>query len=218
MHPFFDRLRRRAYDALSVEDHVEDAHGWIQPGFEEALDAVSERLAGDVVIAEVGSWKGASALRIAEKFGPRLKTLVCVDTWLGAPEFYTTFIDDPKRFSDEEYDRGWPQVFHVFTKNVKKRNFHDVVVPFPISSAQAVDVFRYHGIEFDAVYIDAAHEHDAVLADAEAYWPLVRQGGVMWGDDYGNGAFPGLKLAVDEFVEAHGLSLSVVGQQWMIYK
>lgn len=219
MHPFFEHLRRRAYDALDVKDHVEDVRGWIQPGFDDALHAISEKLPGtDLVIAEVGTWKGASSIRIAEKFGSRLKTLVCVDTWLGAPEFYTTFIDDPQRFSDDEYDRGWPTVFHVFTKNVKKRGLHDVVVPFPMSSAQASDVFEYHHIEFDAVYIDAAHEYDAVAADVKKYWPLVRDGGVIWGDDYGNASFPGLKRAVDEFVEKNGHELVVMGEQWMVFK
>lgn len=222
MHAFLDRLKRRTYDDLDVGDHVEDLSGWIQPGFDDALDIVSDTLGDDVVLAEVGTWKGASAVRIASKFGSRLNALVCVDTWLGAPEFYTEFIDEPGRFSNDVVENGWPQVFHVFTKNVKKRGLDDLVVPFPISSGQAPHVFGYYDIVFDGVYIDAAHEYEAVAADLAAYWKLVRPGGVMWGDDYdgqtGSEHCPGVKKAVDEFVAAHGVRFDVRGLQWMMFK
>ena len=48
---------------------------------------------------EVGSWTGGSALQFAsrlQQLGPGNK-LLCIDTWLGAPEFYTSGLRDEMR-------------------------------------------------------------------------------------------------------------------------
>lgn len=42
----------------------------------------------------------------------------------------------------------------------------------------------------DFVYLDARHDRDGVLADLWAYWPKVRLGGVIAGDDYTEQAEP----------------------------
>ena len=63
--------------------------------------------------------------------------------------------------------------------------------------------------ELDFVYIDAAHEYDAVRADIDAWHSRVRPGGLLCGHDYYDGfragAMYGVARAVDEFCDAHGL-------------
>ena len=39
-----------------------------------------------------------------------------------------------------------------------------------------------------AVYVDAAHETSAALRDMTAYWPLLKPGGILFGDDAKNAA------------------------------
>jgi len=217
MHPFLERIKGNAYDNLSVEGYQPDVHGWVQDGFDTCLNIVSEKFKNnsDMVVFEVGSWKGASAVKIAEKFKGKLDALVCIDTWLGAPEFYTQFLDEPGRMMTNNLN-GWPQIFYIFTKNMKTCGYSDVVVPFPISSVQGADVMRYYGIKADVIYIDAAHEYDAVLADLEAYRDLVKEGGILWGDDYGHTLFPGLSKAVDFFAAKYGYAVQVYGINWII--
>ena len=221
---FVQRLRSNAFSDLDVSSHELDLQGWVQPGFEESLRVVADALAGardsasprrDLTVFEIGTWKGASACKIADALKGRLRSLVCVDTWLGAPEFYTTFIDEPCRFANDHV-HGWPQTYHTFIKNVKALGHDDVVVPFPISSAQAAVVLRFYDIRAHAIYVDASHEYDAVLADLEAFRDLVLPGGIMWGDDYGHPLFPGLAKAVDEFAARHGYGVEVRGINWMI--
>ena len=57
-----------------------------------------------------------------------------------------------------------------------------------------------------------------MLADLEAYRDLVKSGGVLWGDDYATGTshFPGVRDAVNCFVEKYGYSLEVYGYNWII--
>lgn len=217
MHHFLKRLNGNAFDGLSVEGYEQDMQGWIQSGFDESLETVAEHLKNtrDIVVFEVGTWKGASADKIAARLKPKLECLVCIDTWLGAPEFYTTFIDEPCRFSNC-HEHGWPQVYHTFIKNMKARGHADVIAPFPISSVQAAEVLKHYGIKAHAIYVDASHEYDAVLADLEAYKDLVHEGGILWGDDYGHEFFPGLAKAVDEFAAKYGYRVQTRGINWMI--
>ena len=63
--------------------------------------------------------------------------------------------------------------------------------------------FADGALEF--VYVDATHLYADAARDLAAWWPKLRVGGVMAGDDYFNGYVPhakytfGVKDAVDEF-------------------
>lgn len=64
---------------------------------------------------------------------------------------------------------------------------------------------------FDFVYIDATHTYEAVRDDLAAWYPKVREGGLLCGHDYMDGLFHGkqfgVKQAVDEFALATGHSV-----------
>ena len=221
---FVARLRRQAFSELDTSSHAVDLQGWVNPGFDDALTRASEHLAAQaadagVTVVEVGSWKGASTCRIAERLkalGREATTLVAVDTWLGAPEFYTWGLEDPARGASLAPDRGYPTVFYTFTKNVKALGHADVVAPFPMSSHQAAAVLGHHGLSADALYLDASHEYEAVLQDLQHWFPIVRAGGMLWGDDYSD--WPGVRRAVDEFAALHDLPVEVLHTQWVMWK
>lgn len=50
------------------------------------------------------------------------------------------------------------------------------------SSVQAAR--RFANGEVDYVYLDARHTYDAVTEDLEAWWPKVKPGGILAGEDY----------------------------------
>ena len=69
----------------------------------------------------------------------------------------------------------------------------------------------------DWAYIDGDHTYDAVRLDVSAWWPMVRSGGLLMGDDYGRPPLPlrpfattwwddGVTRAVDEFVAGEHLA------------
>ena len=87
----------------------------------------------------------------------------------------------------------------------------------------------------DFIYVDASHLYADVRADLEAWWPKLKHGGLMAGDDYFNGYVPlakytfGVKDAVDEFASAHNHRVYITSrawvhhdaalmQQWYVYK
>ena len=65
-------------------------------------------------IVEVGSWKGRSAAFMAVEIINSNKKIKfdCVDTWLGAVEFWDQFADTPER--DLMLVNGYPQIYYQF--------------------------------------------------------------------------------------------------------
>ena len=92
-------------------------------------------------------------------------------------------IDAPDRGGALERVGGWPTVFRTFARNLKKAGHADVSAPLPISSREGARVLAHWEVAADAIFIDAAHEYAAALEDMVAYWPLLRPGGVFFGDD-----------------------------------
>ena len=190
---FLARLTSDAFDGLDVTRHALDTSGWTNvAGIRLALAPLLERDTArrDVVVVEVGAWRGGSACAIATALkaapalaGARLH-VVSVDTWLGGPDFWSKWtIDAPDRGGALERVGGWPTVFRTFARNLKKAGHADVSAPLPISSREGARVLAHWEVAADAIFIDAAHEYAAALEDMVAYWPLLRPGGVFFGDD-----------------------------------
>lgn len=172
-----------------------DVSGWGSDSaiFGELIEAVRPRL-----IIEVGTWKGASALHMArccDDLGLDTK-IICVDTWLGAREFWTD-TSDPTRYGSLLRIYGWPNVYYQFLANVVRAGQQDRIYPFPQTSLIAGRLLQAWSVQADLIYIDGSHDHDDVFADMRLYWPLVRKGGVLFGDDYTT--FADVKRAVDTF-------------------
>jgi hypothetical protein len=171
--------------------------GWNSdaPIFGELLERVRPK-----VIIEVGTWHGGSAIHMAgeaKKLGisPRI---ICVDTWLGAEEFWTTANLGDDR--DLKRRNGWPEVYFDFLGNVVAAGHQDLIHPMPMSSTVGARVLAFHKILAGLIYIDASHDYDDVRSDIRNFRPLLLPGGVMFGDDY---SWPSVARAVaDEAPEA----------------
>jgi predicted O-methyltransferase YrrM len=85
------------------------------------------------------------------------------------------------------------------------------------------EVARLLGGGFDFIFLDGDHFYEGVKKDVEGYYPLVRQGGLLMGHDYGGkgdqkGRF-GVQRAVDDFAEAHSHKVVVEKHQvWWFRK
>ncbi|MBI3549126.1 MAG: class I SAM-dependent methyltransferase [Elusimicrobia bacterium] len=201
------------YAGFDPGPYPEDLQGWgsTEPNLHALIDESRPTLA-----IEVGSWKGASAVFM----GSRLKRqtppgkLLCVDTWLGALEFWTD-PGDETRYKSLGLRHGYPSVYYQFLANVVRAGLRDIVIPFPQTSTIAAKWLRKNGVRAELVYIDASHDEDDVLSDLQNYWPLVTDRGVLFGDDYD---WPSVRDAVDRFTRDNGFAFERVGLQWVIRK
>lgn len=93
----------------------------------------------------------------------------------------------------------------------------DVVEILNMSSPEAAELFVDDYVTF--VFIDGSHDYQSVKADIEAWWPKVKAGGVLAGDDY-QPSWPGVIQAVHEFSEQIGLDFYISPNtcHWVIKK
>ncbi len=223
---FIETMRHKAFDDLDIRGHDVDLTGWMSTDsftslFAAALDGLPPKDAKQLKIVEVGTWKGLSAATMARMCidrGLKNVRIVCVDTWLGSPEYYTQRGIKRKDMGlSLKQINGYPAVYFTFAKNMKKLQLDKVIAPLPLPSAQAYDVLKHYKIRADIVYIDAAHEYDAVLLDIKKYFEILKPGGTMIGDDY-HKTWPGVIKAVDEFCFHHQIETVVDGSVWSLRK
>ena len=201
------------YDGMTAEPIVKPAQGWTTAYYPEAVKEFLRSKTHPIVIVEIGTWLGASAIQVADIIRDmgRKDVIICVDTWLGSPEH---FLGMPKK-------NGFPQIYTQFLQNIVNHGHTDRVLPLPLPSLQAIDILmpllRNLG-GADLIYIDAAHEYLPVYMDIRTYWPLLKAGGRMLGDDYTQ-HWPGVKKAVNQFTDEHTLECVILNDWvWQIDK
>ena len=85
------------------------------------------------------------------------------------------------------------ELFNIFTLNC---NVNDIVTPIQGKSLDAVSMFEDESIDF--IFIDASHEYKDVLSDITSWYPKLKPGGLIAGDDYSK-CWSGVIRAVDEY-------------------
>ena len=201
------------YQDFPLAEYPGDLQGWGSQSV--AFDELLARLK-PVRIIEVGTWKGGSAIHmatVAHKLGI-CPEIICVDTWLGAVEFWTDQ-KDPDRYLALKCRNGYPSVYYQFVANVIHQECEDLITPFPQTATIAALWFRRYGVQAGLIYIDGSHEEDDVYADLVSYWDLVLPGGILAGDDW---AWDGVRLAASRFAKEQGLKITHLADKWYLEK
>ena len=176
-------------DSLVMDNWRNIGCGWPQKRERAGLDLIKE----GAVCLEAGAWKGHLSERILLRNPSELHL---VDLWAGDEQDWSTWGRRPKNhFVNQGMEKIYEGVKGLFKDDnrVTIHRTHSRGVSFPKEY-------------FDWVYIDADHAYESVLADLEFYYPLVKRGGVICGDDYNWTEEVG--RAVDEF--AKKMKLKVV--------
>jgi hypothetical protein len=186
-------INKNIYNEI-LPSGIEQVPGWqsYSPVFKQLIEQVKPK-----VIIEVGTWLGASAINMA-KITKELNLntkIYCVDTWLGAEEFWTHNKHTPER--DLKLKNGYPQIYFDFISNVKQHNVEDIITPIPNTSYIGSLILKHYNIAADLIYIDGSHEYIDVKNDINTYMQILNPGGIMFGDDYVD-CWPGVRRAVKE--------------------
>ncbi|NGX60072.1 MAG: hypothetical protein KR126chlam3_01234 [Chlamydiae bacterium] len=185
-------------------------HGWYVNG--NAMETLIRKNNAKVVI-ELGSWLGASTRHIASVL-PDDGIVYAVDHWLGSQD-HEMFSPD---FFPDLYEL-LPVLYEQFLSNVIHANLTDKIIPVRKSTLEAVSQFYEKGISPDIVYVDASHDEESVYNDLVAYYPLVKDHGIICGDDWGWGQdFPVMK-AVQRFAKENNLRIEIPNNwMWVLYE
>jgi len=123
---------------------------------------------------------------------------------LFAVDFYKPYVED-NRIIDNS--RHWKEAY------TRLKPYRNRIVFLKTDSVKAAGLIPY---QVDFAYIDGAHDYENVKRDIKAFYPLVREKGVLGGHDY---FFPGVKKAVKELVEEKKMKLYTGSySDWWIIK
>ena len=203
------------YEGFEYLQHQCDLQGW---GYENPILYDAIKLIRPSLIFEVGSWKGASAIRMAQCLREQgiPGCIICVDTWLGAPEHFMVR-DHADYFQSLKFKHGYPQLYYQFLANVMHSGVQDIIVPLAQTSGNAATILKELGLKANLIYIDGSHNYTDVYLDLREYWELLTLDGVLIGDDY-HFIWHGVVRAVKQFSKERGLRYFLSKEKFLFRK
>ena len=199
------------YKDLQFDDNMKlDIQGWNSTNviFRDLIEHEKPKL-----IIEVGSWKGASAIHMANVIKElKLDTkIICIDTWLGGHETWDKETED---YTSLNLKNGYPTLYRQFLYNVVNSGHSDIIVPLSNTSNIAFLILKKLDIKADLIYIDGSHYEEDVYNDMKNYNSLLNECCIMFGDDYWQ---EGVKKATERFSKE--FEKQITGQNfWMSYE
>ena len=178
--------------------------------FPKAIQAIKPR-----IIIEIGSWKGASAIRCA-KLSKKYRTkIICVDTWLGTVNNFLKKDGLPENSMMRRH--GYPHLYYQFLANVVKTKNTKRIYPLIQTSNNAYAVLSHYKVIAGIIYIDASHEFNDVYNDLNNYWNILTDNGIIIGDDLER---KGVKQALELFTIEKDLNayLSKGTNKFIVFK
>ena len=209
------QVRRILFDVDPYENlersFPEDLQGWgaDDPIFRALLVEVKPNL-----IVEVGTWKGASAVHMADickKFEINAE-IVCIDTWLGNWQHWAR-PDGIGSKTDLKLHNGLPMIYYQFLSNVVGRGHSDIITPLPLTGVAGAKLFAHYGLQPDLIYIDGDHEYETVIFDLRGWLGRVAHRGILFGDDY---QWPGVRKAVNEIAAEGNWTPDIRGNKFIL--
>ena len=189
--------------------HSIDLQGWDSKHtiFDEIISHVKPEL-----IVEVGTWKGASAIHMAQickRHGLQTE-IVCIDTWLGNWQHWSRLAGVGSR-DDLKIINGHPHLYYQFMSNVIHSGFTQTITPLSLTGVAGAKLFEHYGIRPEIIYIDGDHEYESVFFDLRLWLKQMAPNGVLIGDDYN---WPGVRKAADELAMEENLYMKTHGQKF----
>ena len=189
-----------------MKHFYENIQGWsefIIP-FYEHMVATSDNGA---TFVEVGAWKGRSIAYLATEIINSDKAIFvhAVDTWLGSKEHLK------QGFRDDIIN---DKIYYEYLNNIEP--VKDWVNSIRLPSVEAAKIFYDNSL--DLVLLDGDHTTNGVMNDIEAWWPKIKPGGILAGDDYDSTYWPSVCKAVHDKFGYNDIHLFGTGGIWFKIK
>lgn len=166
-------------------------------------EAICDFLDRDQVGAEIGVYKGG----FGEFLLAHCTKLYLVDPWYRVKGFWST---------DIELDSRAQTVIDILTvyKNEIDKGQVEVIIDYSVNFFNSVP-----DDHFDFIYLDSSHKYEQTVTELFAARRVVKNGGIICGDDYTddpNSKHYGVFQAISEAVQDRWLMLETVrSRQWI---
>jgi len=153
------------------------------------------------ICAEIGVFMGSMSSQIIIQSNPKMLHLI--DPWIWRPGWIKHGLKN-----QEAVDKLYENIRAKFSK--KKVKVHRGLSEHVVS--------EFSNEYFDWVYIDGRHSYDGVLQDLTLYYPKVKPGGLIVGDDYNIKMTDRVKRAVKEFTSSKNIEFKTKNNQYWFEK
>jgi len=208
VHRFVRRVVHRSPVARSILRKV----GLVTPAFRPRTFLL-QLLPPHSVGAEIGVHVGDFSAEILRVVNPA--RLHLIDPWQHhrGPEYQAMGYGGQLKFGQGEMDDRYEGVLSRFRRD---RAAGRVIV----HRGASVDVSaEFPEGYFDWVYIDGNHFYDFVKQDLERYYPKLKVGGYLAGDDYMEGWWKdGVRRAVTEFIETWPVDVITLREEQFVLR
>ncbi|MDJ0651884.1 MAG: glycosyl transferase family 90 [Simkaniaceae bacterium] len=162
-------------------------------------------------VIELGSWLGQSTCHIASCL-PEDGKVYAIDHWLGSEEHQT-----PKR---KDVSHLLPTLYQQFLSNVIHKGLYRKIIPWKMTTKDAVAYAQQKGLPIDLVYVDASQDEESVYNDLCNWYPFVKDSGILCGDDWQWGKEKGypVRRAVKRFALENNLIPIPSNTFWVLKK
>ena len=162
-----------------------DIQGWFTIGQRKLYEYQVHHGTDKSHFVEIGAWKGRSTSYMGIELLHSNKNIKfdVLDTWMGSDE--NAHKKDLAVINNTLYKE--------FLENMKP--IISVINPIRMTSVDASQLYENNSLDF--VFIDASHKYNDVKDDKEHWFPKVRKGGMLAGDDL---SWPGVGKAVKELL------------------
>ena len=131
----------------------------------ERIDYLKPIFPKNAVVGEIGVWQGQFTIQLLREFHPKI--VHAIDPWIP--------YHDDKIFHADHSEMGkkiMPELNNIPNVNVIAQKSEEVY-------------HRFSDNYFDFLYLDGLHTYDQLSLELKLYWPKVKVGGILMGDDYG---------------------------------
>lgn len=134
-----------------------------------------------MIILELGSWAGGSAITWAEaikRYCAKQGRVLCIDPWVD-------YIDPSKNkeWTHKTMKKAFKNdnIYNLFFYNIFASKNSDIVSAIRGSADEILPLLKEGS--FDLVFIDANHAYEFVYNDIKNFALLLKNGGILCGDD-----------------------------------
>ena len=174
--------------------------GWGSLYYHVLPKLINER--GYKVGAEIGVAYGGHAEAILKNTD--VEKLYLVDPyhpdWVGT-DGYT--LPNGDHFGQHEYEELYLHALHRTNKYQGRTKF---IRDTSHAGSTIVDQDLGEGY-LDFVFIDAKHTYDDLMADLKLWAPLVKEGGIVAGHDFGHESYPGIERCVRDWALGNTINI-----------
>ncbi len=179
-------------------------------------DSILEVASLGGAIVECGSWRGGSAMLMADLLrerGVRKRIFAC-DSYEGF-DLDELHAERAAGWTNEPDDAFASTSLKYVEAKIRQRGLEDYVIP--VKGYFSETLASLSG-PFSLVLVDCDLSRSALFA-AEMLWRQVQSGGLVLFDDYDNEeAFRGVRSSVESFVARHGRDIGEHGHMRRLYR